>query len=120
MIRYIDGHRDRFGVEPICEVLQVAPSTDYPARKRPPCRRRMTDEKLKSEIKRVFDDNDAVYEARKVWRQLNREGVVLARCTADQRASRPAGSVRSRGPSGGRRSHWGLGHRGAPLPEGSQ
>ena len=84
MIRYIDGHRDRFGVEPICEVLQVAPSTYYSAKKRPPCRRRVTDEKLKSEIKRVFDDNYAVYGARKVWRQLNREGVVVARCTVER------------------------------------
>jgi putative transposase len=84
VIRYIDGHRKRFGVEPICEVLQVAPSTYYSAKKRPPCRRRISDEKLKVEIRRVFDDNYAVYGARKVWRQLSREGVVVARCTVER------------------------------------
>jgi putative transposase len=98
VIRYIDGHRDRFGVEPICEVLQVAPSTYYSAKKRPPCRRRISDEKLKSEIKRVFEDNYAVYGARKVWRQLNREGVVVARCTVERlmRQMGLAGRVRGK------------------------
>jgi putative transposase len=96
--RYIDAHRERFGVEPICEVLQVAPSTYYSAKKRPPCRRRVTDEKLNSEIRRVFDDNYAVYGARKVWRQLNREGVVVARCTVERlmRQMGLAGRVRGK------------------------
>ena len=84
MTRYIDAHRERFGVEPICEVLQVAPSTYYSAKKRPPCRRRISDERLKIEIRRVFEANYAVYGARKVWRQLNREGVVVARCTVER------------------------------------
>jgi putative transposase len=96
--RYIDAHRERFGVEPICEVLQVAPSTYYSAKKRPPCRRRVTDEKLNSEIRRVFDDNYAVYGARKVWRQLNREGVAVARCTVERlmRQMGLAGRVRGK------------------------
>ncbi len=98
MIRYISGHRQRFGVEPICEVLQVAPSTYYSAIKRPPCRRRITDEMLKPEIRRVFDDNYGVYGARKVWRQLNREGIVVARCTVERlmRQMGLAGRVRGK------------------------
>ncbi len=84
MIRYIDKDRTRFGVEPICEALQVAPSTYYGARKRPPCRRRIADEALKVEIRRVYDANYAVYGARKVWRQLRREGTVAARCTVER------------------------------------
>ena len=97
MTRYIDAHRDRFGVEPICEVLQVAPSTYYSAKKRPPCRRRITDERLRSEITRVFEDNYAVYGARKVWRQLNREGVVVARCTVERLMRQMALAGRVRG-----------------------
>ena len=98
MIRYIDGHRERFGVEPICDVLQVAPSTSYSSKKRPPCRRRITDESVKSHIRRVFEDNYAVYGARKVWRQLNREGVVVARCTVERlmRQMGLAGRVRGK------------------------
>jgi putative transposase len=84
VIRYIDAHRDRLGVEPICEVLQVAPSTYYAAKKRPPCRRRLADEALKVEIRQVYEANYAVYGARKVWRALNREGIVVARCTVER------------------------------------
>jgi putative transposase len=96
--RYIDSHRCDYGVEPICEVLQVAPSTYYAARKRPPCRRRLRDEELKAHIARVFDDNYGVYGVRKVWRQLNREGVHVARCTTERlmRQIGLAGRVRGR------------------------
>ena len=97
MIRYIAAHRGRFGVEPICEVLQVAPSTYYSAIKRPPCRRRVTDEKLKPQIQRVFDANYAVYGARKVWRQLNRENIVVARCTVERLMRQMGLSGRVRG-----------------------
>ena len=76
MIAYMDAHRERFGVEPICEVLEIAPSTYYSAKSRPPCRRRLRDEKLKVDIARVFDDNYGVYGARKVWRQLNRRMLI--------------------------------------------
>jgi putative transposase len=79
--RYIDAHRDRYGVEPICRALQVAPSTYYAAKRRPPCRRRLRDEELKVEILRVFETNYGVYGTRKVWHQLRREGIAVAACT---------------------------------------
>jgi putative transposase len=84
MIAYIDATRDRFGVEPICKVLPIAPSTYYHARRRPPSARRRRDEELKVEIRRVYDDNFGVYGARKVWRQLHREGITVARCTVER------------------------------------
>ena len=73
-----------FGVEPICEVLEIAPSTYYAAKSRPACRRRIRDDELKAEIRRVHAENFDVYGPRKVWRQLNREGVVVARCTVER------------------------------------
>jgi putative transposase len=72
------------GVEPICTELQVAPSTYYAAKKRSPSARTVRDEELKKEIQRVFDDHYGVYGARKVWRQLRREGVEVARCTVER------------------------------------
>jgi putative transposase len=84
VIAYIDRHRERFGVEPICTVLRVAPSTYYAAKSRPPCHRARRDAMLGSEIGRVFADNYGVYGARKVWRQLNREGVTVAGCTVER------------------------------------
>ena len=94
----MDANRERFGVEPICEVLQIAPSTYYSAKSRPPCRRKVRDEMLKVDIRRVFEANYAVYGARKVWRQLNREGVVVARCTVERlmRQMGLAGRVRGK------------------------
>jgi len=79
MIRYIDAHRDTFGVEPICQVLAVAPSTYYAARSRPPSRRSIDDAVLKLEIARVHAANFAVYGVRKAWRQLLREGIAVGR-----------------------------------------
>jgi transposase InsO family protein len=84
MIRYIDEHRDAFGVEPICEQLPIAPSSYYAAKSRPPSAREQRDGDLEVEIERVFDDNYRVYGARKVWRQLNREGHAVARCTVER------------------------------------
>ena len=81
MIAYIDAHKERFGVEPICEQLPIAPSTYYAAKSRPPSARAMRDEGLKPEIRRVHRDNFGVYGARKVWLQLGREGIPVARCT---------------------------------------
>jgi putative transposase len=78
-VSFIDGHRDRWGVEPICRVLQVAPSTYYAARSRPPSARQLRDAQLKVEIERVYKDNFEVYGARKVWRQLHREGIAVGR-----------------------------------------
>ena len=90
MIRFIETHRERrteglrWGVEPICTALQFAPQTFYAARNRPPSQRAVRDEELKAEIKRVFDDNYRVYGAPKIWTQLNREGVPVARCTVER------------------------------------
>jgi putative transposase len=80
----VDAYRDRFGVEPICRVLQVAPSTYYAAKHRRLCQRRVRDEALKVEIGRVHAANHGVYGARKVWRQLHRDGVQVARCTVER------------------------------------
>jgi len=87
-----------FGVEPICTVLEIAPSTYYAAKRRRPCRRRLRDAELKVEIRRVFDDNYQVYGARKIWRQLNREGINVARCTVERLMAQMglAGRVRGR------------------------
>ena len=91
MIRFIDAHRERrsldglkWGVEPICEALQFALQTYYAARSRAPSGRQLRDEELKPEILRVFDDNYRVYGAPKIWRQLNREGIEVARCTVER------------------------------------
>jgi hypothetical protein len=84
MIAYIDANRDRFGVEPICQVLPIAPSTYHQASRRPPSARRRRDEELKVEIRRVHAEHFGVYGARKVWRQLHREGIGVARCTVER------------------------------------
>jgi hypothetical protein len=86
MVTYIDKYRDRFGVEPICNVLPIAPSTYFEAKAqlREPDRRSdraKRDDILKPEIQRVWDENFSVYGVRKVWRQLQRDGVSVARCT---------------------------------------
>jgi putative transposase len=96
-VAFIDTRRQDHGVEPICRTLGVAPSSYYAAKARPPSRRQLSDEALKAHIRRVHEDNYSVYGARKVWRQLNREGVVVARCTV-QRLMRQLGlSGRVRG-----------------------
>ena len=86
MIAFIDDHRDAYGVEPICRVLPIAPSTYHErvAQRHDPTRlsaRARQDAALKPEITRVFAENFAVYGVRKVWRQMIREGVSVARCT---------------------------------------
>jgi putative transposase len=84
MIAYIDANRDRFGVEPICQLLPIAPSTYHAARHRPPSARRRRDTELKAEIRRVHAEHFGVYGARKLWRQLHREGIAVARCTVER------------------------------------
>src|SRR5215216_5263816 len=79
MTRYIDTYRDRFGVEPICRALQVAPSSYYAARCRPLSARASSDAELAPKILKVFNDNYQVYGARKLWRQLRREGELVGR-----------------------------------------
>ncbi|MBL9047517.1 MAG: IS3 family transposase [Tabrizicola sp.] len=86
MVNFIDAHRNAHGVEPICEVLPIAPSTyyDHLAKRADPTRlsnRARQDEALRPEIRRVFEENWSVYGTRKVWRQLRREGFDVARCT---------------------------------------
>ena len=71
-------------VEPICRVLPIAPSTYYQASRRPASARAIRDAKLKSEIARVHAEHFGVYGARKLWRQLHREGVGAARCTVER------------------------------------
>ena len=84
MTSFICDHRERFGVEPICAQLPIAPSTYYAARSRPPSARATRDEELRREIQRVYDANYRVYGPRKVWRQLRREGFCVARCTVER------------------------------------
>ncbi len=86
MKAFIDEHREVYGVEPICRVLPIAPSTyhEHAARKADPDRRparERRDADLSREIRRVFAANFGVYGVRKVWRQLQREGIEVARCT---------------------------------------
>ena len=86
---FVDEHRDQFRVEPICSVLQFAPSAyrRHAARQRDPSlisQRAQRDAELKPQIQRVWDSNMQVYGADKVWKQLNREGVRVARCTIER------------------------------------
>ena len=86
MIAFIDEHRDDYGVEPICRVLPIAPSTYWEriAQRRNPAlqsARAKRDLALKPEILRVFSENFGVYGIRKVWRQMQREGFAVARST---------------------------------------
>ncbi|EAR51529.1 integrase, catalytic region [Oceanicola granulosus HTCC2516] len=89
MIAFIDDHRNVHGVEPICHLLPIAPSTYHAHRARrvdpsrlPDCAKR--DAELRIEIARVHAENLGVYRARKVWRQLLREGFAVARCTVER------------------------------------
>ena len=88
-VDYIDPHRDRFGVEPICTVLKdadvrIAPSTYYAAKARPPSARSVRDAELVEDIKVAHRANLGVYGARKIHAELNREGVKVARCTVER------------------------------------
>ena len=89
MTAFIDEHRDVYGVEPICKVLPIAPSTYYTQAARrvdPELRpnRAWRDDALCQEIRRVWDENKQVYGVRKVWKQLRREGYGTARCTVER------------------------------------
>ena len=103
MVSYLDAHRDRFGVESICRVLPIAPSTYHRHRQcqADPGRRSaraQRDDALRVEIQRVYDEHHQVYGPRKVWKQLRREGIRAARCTVGRqmRAMGLAGAVRGR------------------------
>jgi transposase InsO family protein len=89
MVAFIDEHRDEHGVEPICAQLPIAPSAYYEQKARaadpqrlPP--RFLRERMLCTEIRRVWEENRGVYGARKVWRQLNREQIIVARCTVER------------------------------------
>ena len=89
MVTFIDEHRSQYGVEPICAQLPIAPSTyyDHRARKIDATKvpaRHLRDQALKLQIQRVWDENRQVYGARKVWLQLNREKIFVARCTVER------------------------------------
>ena len=103
MVRFIDQHRDTYGVEPICAVLPIAPSTYFlrtvqqqDATKRSARARR--DDDLRAAIQRVWDENQQVYGPRKVWKQLRRDGHRVARCTVE----RLMGAMGLKGTSRGR------------------
>ena len=106
MIAFIDEHRDTYGVEPICKVLPIAPSTYrlHAARQRDPV--------LMEEIERVFEANYSVYGARKVWRQLRREGRDVARCTVE----RPMRDLGLAGAIGGKPVKTTVSDKGAACP----
>ena len=89
MIAFIDDHGGAYGLEPICKVVPIAPSTYHAhvAKRRDPAKRSARarqDAALKIEVRRVFDQNFSVYGTRKVWRQLKREGFDVARCTVSR------------------------------------
>ncbi len=95
LVEYIDEHRGRFGVEPVCAVLrdtgvQIAPSTYYAAKIRPPSARSVTDAATTAVIEQVHAENFGVYGARKMHAQLHRQGHRVARCTVE-RLMRTAG-----------------------------
>lgn len=89
MVAFIDAHRATYGVEPICSQLPIAPSTyyEYKAREADPLRlpvRARRDAGLRVQIDRVWNEHFRVYGARKVWRQMHREGIPVARCTVER------------------------------------
>ena len=103
MVAFIDAHRAEYGIEPICAELPIAPSTYYAhkARQADPGRlppRVVRDAELCTAIQRVWEENFRVYGARKVWKQLRREGRPVARCTVERlmRQQGLAGVVRGR------------------------
>jgi transposase InsO family protein len=117
MIAFVDDHREAHGVEPICKVLPIAPSTYHAhvAKRVDPARlsaRAKRDAALKVEVRRVFEENFSVYGVRKVWRQLQREGFDVARCTVARlmRETDLAGATR------GKPVHTTISDKAAPCP----
>jgi transposase InsO family protein len=117
MIGFIDDHRAAHGVEPICKVLPIAPSTyrTHAARRVDPAKqpaRARRDAALKLEVRRVFEANFCAYGVRKIWHQLRREGFNVARCTVARlmRAMGLAGVVR------GKPVKTTVSNKGAPCP----
>jgi putative transposase len=103
MVDFVEENRLSYGVEPICDMLPIAPATydEHRARRRDPDRRsarEKRDERLMPEIRRVWDENFAVYGAENLWRQLDREGSGVGRCTVERlmRSMGLRGAVRGR------------------------
>ncbi len=103
MVGFIDQHRAHYGVESICAMLPIAPSTYFlrKAQQQDPTTRSsraQRDDELRAAIQRVWDANDQLYGVEKVWRQLRREGIRVARCTVERlmRAMGLRGTVRGR------------------------
>src|SRR5262249_48827713 len=102
-VAFIDAHRQAYGVEPICRVLPIAPSTDFrhqqlardPTRRSARARR---DEALRAIIRRIWNEHHQGYGPRKVWKQMGREGLRAARCRVRRlmREMGLAGAVRGR------------------------
>src|SRR3954469_23479328 len=117
MIAFIDDHREVYGVEPICRILPIAPSTCHarlaqradPAKASPRTRHDLV---LMEQIRRVHEANFGVYGARKVWRQLAREGIAVARCTVE-RLMRQVGL---RGAVRGKETRTTIADKAAPCP----
>jgi len=117
MIAFIDDHREVYGVEPICRVLPIAPSTYHahvaqrtdPAKASPRTRQ---DLMLMEQIRRVHEANFGVYGARKVWRQLGREGIAVARCTVERLMRR----MGLRGAVRGKETRTTIADKAAPCP----
>jgi putative transposase len=90
VIRFIDEHKDgrsgnlRWGIEPIAKTLGIAPQTYHAAKARPPSARAVRDGELKPVILKMWEDNLSVYGADKIWDQLNKDGVRVARCTVER------------------------------------
>ena len=104
MVAFIEACRDQFGVEPACRALRqagvrISPSGYYAARARPPPARAVRDAWLEKQILRVYKDSGERYGAWKVWDQLNREGIAVARCTVER-------LMRKLGLRGVRRGGW--------------
>jgi putative transposase len=95
---YVDSHRDRFGVEPICRALAVAPSSYYARRARPPSARARRDAELVGQIRLAREGYRRVYGVRKTWRELGRRGIAVGR-------DRVARLMRAEGLHGVRRGH---------------
>jgi transposase InsO family protein len=117
MTAFIDAHRQEYGVEPICRVLQIAPSAFYERvrKRREPHRRsarERQDEALKPKVLRVFNENFGVYGVRKVWRQMGRDGFAVARCTIE----RLMGELGLQGVIRGKPKRTTISDRSAPCP----
>jgi len=89
VMSFIDSHRQELGIEPICRELAFAPSSyhEHAARLADPGKRSFRarrDDEIKEQIKRVHDDSSGLYGTRKVWHQMRREGIKVAKCTVER------------------------------------